>query len=230
MSLSSWCRGLGRAGVLVLAGLGLMPAEIPGLSGGMAEARAAAWQDPGGQDPPGQVPGDDAGMPKPGRSRSKSARKKARPAEKAGSPKADAKGDAADAGGLKFSQDIAPILVANCGNCHSKEGNGLRRGKLDLSTFANLQKGTPDHKVIVPGKPEESHLVLRINGGEDPKMPQGNNQALSADAIAKITRWVKEGARLDAGLDPKVAMASYAARPEQLRRRQLSRMSDKDSR
>ena len=103
--------------------------------------------------------------------------------------------------------------MANCGNCHSKDGAGVRRGKLDLSTFANLEKGRPDHKVIVPGKPEESHLVLRINGEEEPKMPQGgNNQALSADAIAKITRWVKEGAKLDAGLDPKAAMASYAAK------------------
>jgi mono/diheme cytochrome c family protein len=230
MARDGWWRGLGRAVVLVLAGSWLVPAEYPGIPTPIAPARAAAAQDPGGVAPTGQVPGDDADMPRPGRSRSKSVRKKARLPEKGAAAKAaaKAKGDAADAGGLKFSQDIAPILVANCVGCHSKEGAGARRGKLDLTTFANLEKGRPDHKVIVPGKPEESHLVLRINGEEEPKMPQGNNQALSADAIAKITRWVKEGARLDAGIDPKVAMESYAARPEQLRRQQLARMSDKE--
>ena len=118
--------------------------------------------------------------------------------------------------------------MANCTGCHSGNGAGLRRGKLDLTTFANLQKGTPDHGVIVPGKPEESHLVLRINGEEDPKMPQGNNRALFAEAITKITRWVKEGAQLDAGLDPAKPMESYAATPEDLRRMQLAQMPEKE--
>jgi Planctomycete cytochrome C len=236
MSRIMRCRGLRRAGVLVLAGLWLVPVELPGLPSGFGLIRPAAaqygsvpfpgGQDPGGVDPFGQVPIDDMDIPLPGRSRSKAARKKA--ATKKADPKAQAKtkGDGkADSGGLKFSRDIAPILVANCKGCHSKDQPGLRKGKLDLTTFENLQKGTPDHKVIVPGKPEASHLVLRIKGEEEPKMPQGgNNRALSADAIAKITRWVKEGARLDAGLDPKVAMESYAASPEQVRREQLAQV------
>jgi Planctomycete cytochrome C len=236
-------RGLRRAGVLVLAGLWLVPVELPGLPSGFGLIRPAAaqygpvpfpggmGQDPGGVDPFGQVPGDDMDMPLPGRSRSKAARKKG--ASKKADPKATAtaktKGAGkADPGGLTFSQDIAPILVANCKGCHSKDQPGARKGKLDLTTYENLQKGTPDHKVIVPGKPEESHLVLRIKGEEEPKMPQGgNNRALSADAIAKITRWVKEGARLDAGLDPKAAMESYAASPEQVRRKQLAQVPAK---
>ena len=177
-------------------------------------------QDPGGFDPFGQMP-DDSDMPRP---RYKAARKKTRLAEKGASKKADskAKSKAAGTGGLTFSQDIAPILVANCVGCHSKDQPGAKKGKLDMSTFENLQKGAGDHKVVMAGKPQESHLVLRINGEEDPKMPQGGNRALSADAIAKITRWVKEGARLDSGLDPKATLDSYAATPEQVRRRDLA--------
>jgi mono/diheme cytochrome c family protein len=237
-------RGLRSAGGFVLAVLWLFPIEIPSILPGLGLIRPAAAQygqaqNPGGFDPfnPfGQVP-DDSDMPRPGRTRSKAARKKARLPEKGASKKADAKtkGDAsaeaataAGAGTLKFSLDIAPILVANCNGCHSKNGQGLRRGKLDLSSFENLQKGTPDHKVLVAGKPEESSLVLRINGEEEPKMPQGNNNALSADAIAKITRWVKEGARLDAGVDPKAAMDTYAASPEQVRKKQLAQMPAKE--
>ena len=115
------------------------------------------------------------GSPRRGRAR--------RPTQGQGKTKGDGSADAAkaaDPGGLKFSQDIAPILVANCVGCHSGDGAGVRRGKLDLSTFEKLKKGTPDHKVVIAGKPEDSHLVLRINGEEEPKMPQGGNRALSA--------------------------------------------------
>jgi Planctomycete cytochrome C len=219
-------RGLRWAGVPVFAMLWLVLLGVPLILPVFGPIRAAAAEYGPVQDPTGQVPGDDPDMPRPGRTKSKSTKKRTRLPDKGASKKGDStsksKGD--DSGHLKFSQDIAPILVANCRGCHTKEGAGLRRGKLDMSSFETLQNGTPDHKVIVPSKPEESHLVLRINGEEDPKMPQGANNALTADAIANITRWVKEGAKLDAGIDAKVAMDTYAASPEQLRRRQLSQM------
>jgi mono/diheme cytochrome c family protein len=244
MSRVMRCGGRRRAGVLWIAALWLFPVEIPLILPEISlTPRAAAQyfpQDAGGQDPGGLMP-DDMDMPQPGRTRAKAARKRTRLAEKGTTKKADTKakgktkGDssadaakAADPGGLKFSQDIAPILVANCVGCHSGEGAGVRRGKLDLTTFEKLKAGTPDHKVLTAGKPEDSHLVMRINGEEEPKMPQGANRALSQEAIAKITQWVKEGARLDAGINPKVAMDTYAATPEQLRRRQLAQTPAKE--
>ncbi len=219
--------GLRRAGVVVLTALWLVPVEISVFLASVWPARAAA-QEPGGQDAPNpkplQPPDDPDAMPRPSRTK-KSTRKKARLAEKKSSAKAKTKKDAnadaetktADPGQLKFSIDIAPILVANCVGCHSGNGVGLRRGKLDMSTFEKFRKGTADHPVFLAGKPEESHLVLRINGEETPKMPQGGNRNISDDAIAKITQWVKEGGRLDAGIDPKAKLDSYAATPEQLR-------------
>ncbi len=182
--------------------------------------------------PFGQDPGDDAAMPRRS-SRLKSARKKARSTEKSAAKKADAAAKSKSTAGqrksdgngeLLFSQDIAPILVANCIRCHSGEGAGLRRGKLDLSTFEKMQKGTPDDKIIVAGKPEASHLVLRIKGEETPPMPQGNNNRLAAEAIAKIEQWVRLGAKPDARVDPKAAMESYAASPVQSRKRQIAKL------
>src|SRR5262245_1186347 len=82
--------------------------------------------------------------------------------------------------GLKFSRDIAPILVGNCIGCHNPE---RKRGKFDLTTFEKLMAGSDVEKVIVPGKPEESHLVLRLRGEETPKMPQGANNNLADEAI-----------------------------------------------
>jgi hypothetical protein len=85
--------------------------------------------------------------------------------------------------------------------------------------------GSDAEKVIVPGKPDESHLVLRIKGEETPKMPQGNNNNLSDEAIARIENWVKAGARLDAVLDPKALLTSYAPTAEQLRVAELQKMT-----
>ena len=206
-------------------------------------------QDIGGQQEPDmQVPDENGDMPQPGRrARSRSAiTKKARRATAKGAAdsaektkksatnapaakKTEAGKSASTATGISFRNDVAPILVANCVGCHGQGRPGLTRGKLDLTSFAKLMQGTPKEKVIVPEKPDESHLVLRVKGEEEPRMPQGgNNNGLSEEAIGKIEQWIKAGARLDAGLDPKVAMETYASSPEQVRRNQLAKTSPQD--
>jgi hypothetical protein len=182
-------------------------------------------------DPFAQFPGDGDMMPRRS-AKSKAARKKTKGAEKGTAKKTDTAGKSKttaskkDTGGtteLKFSQDIAPIIVANCIRCHSKDGAGVRRGKLDLTTFEKLLRGTSENKqVIIAGKPEESHLIKRLKGEEKPRMPQQG--VLADDAIAKIEQWVKQGAKLDAGIDRKKAMESYAASPEQMRRNELAKV------
>jgi mono/diheme cytochrome c family protein len=123
---------------------------------------------------------------------------------------------------LKFSRDIAPILVGNCIGCHNPE---QRRGRFDLTTFEKLMKGSEKEKVIVPGKPDESHLVLRLRGEETPKMPQGANRNLTEEAINKIEAWVKQGALLDAGIEPTAELAKVAPTPEMIRRDALAKLS-----
>ncbi len=146
------------------------------------------------------------------------AKKEADPAEAA----TPAPAATAASGEMKFSRDIAPILVNNCAGCHNPQ---QKRGKLDMSTFEKLMEGTPKEKVITPGNPDESHLVLRIKGEETPKMPQQANRSLSDAAIAKIESWVKAGAVLDAGIDPKAPMAKYATSVDDLRKLDLAKMS-----
>ena len=150
--------------------------------------------------------------------------------KKKGAAKAETTGDASPAAtekttatdsGLKFSRDIAPIFVGNCIGCHNPE---RKRGKFDLTTFEKLMGGAEKEKVIEPGKPDESHLVLRLRGEETPKMPQGNNNVLSDEAIAKVESWVKAGAKLDAGIDPKAPLKSYAPTPDQIRAAELRKM------
>jgi mono/diheme cytochrome c family protein len=192
----------------------------------------------------GQGEGEEGANPR--RPRTRRLLKKARPAQAGAAKKTDAaakktdaaakkKGaapaaDAGDGAAVAFSKEIAPILVANCTGCHSGTGRGLQKGKLDLSTFEKLRKGTPTHKVIEGGKPEESKIVLRIKGEETPQMPLGGNRSLSDEAIAKIEQWVKQGAKLDAGVDTKATLESYASSPEQVYRSKLAKLpaSEKD--
>ena len=219
-----------RLALLFFAAAGLLPVESSLFDqflfrAGTVRAEALSAQDPG----------EDEVMPFPApRSRTKTAKKKSRASEKRSSKKADASAkkkdaetpaNAVDTGDLKFSQDIAPILAKNCSGCHSGDRPGLKKGKLELTSFEKLLRGTPTNKKVVnPGNPEESSLVLRIKGEETPRMPQGNN-VLSDEAISKIERWVKSGATLDPGIDRKAAIDTYAASPEQLLRRELAKLT-----
>ena len=190
--------------------------------------------------PFGQFPGDDDFMPRRG-TRTRTARKKLQSATK-GTAKnaistkktknAGTKTDTAGNGHVVFSQEIAPILVANCVGCHSADNVGVRRGQLDLTTFEGLMKGSkkrPDEpEIVIAGKPDQSHLVLRIKGAETPRMPQGAQNRMADVAIAKIEQWVKEGAKLDAGIDPKKPIKSYAASPEQVLRNQTAKLPPRE--
>ena len=90
-----------------------------------------------------------------------------------------------------FTQDVAPILAANCAGCHA--GN-VMMGTLDLDTFAGIRKGGHSGPVIVPGKSAESLLYLRITGAVTPAMPL-NGKKLADGEIEIIRKWIDAGAQ-----------------------------------
>ena len=89
----------------------------------------------------------------------------------------------------------------NCFACHDAK---KRKGKLDMTTFENFRKGGDKSDPIAPGKPEES-LILDLLGAKDNSRmpPKDSGEPLPAAKIAVIQQWIKEGAKLDAGLTPK---------------------------
>ncbi|MGA2134552.1 MAG: c-type cytochrome domain-containing protein [Bryobacteraceae bacterium] len=89
-----------------------------------------------------------------------------------------------------YTKDVAPILAANCAGCHS--GN-VKMGKLDLASFAGLQKGGQAGSAIVPGNSAGSLLFLRITGKVTPGMPL-NGKPLAEGEIAIIRQWIDSGA------------------------------------
>ena len=64
-----------------------------------------------------------------------------------------------------------------------------------MESFDSLMKGGDDGKVIVPGKPDESLLVLQIEHKKKPYMPPKKaKDTLSEQEIALIRAWVEAGA------------------------------------
>jgi hypothetical protein len=95
----------------------------------------------------------------------------------------------AEAAKLEFNRDVRPILADACFACHGPD-KAKRKGDLRLDTEEG-GKG-----VVVPGKPNESELVLRILGtkGHAIMPPPKSGRQLNAAQIATLRRWVAEGA------------------------------------
>ncbi len=99
---------------------------------------------------------------------------------------------------LDFNQDVQPILASNCFSCHGPDPEMRKANlRLDLEESAFKKRpGKPD--AIVPGHPESSELVRRIES-KDPHylMPQsslGEAKPMKPEEVAILKRWVAEGA------------------------------------
>jgi len=107
----------------------------------------------------------------------------------------------AKGGPVSFINDIAPIFKENCFACHDAK---KRKGKLDMTTYEAMRKGGDNDDPIVPGKPDESHLYELITLTSAKRMPPKDaGDPLPKDKIALIERWIKEGAKLDGGIEAK---------------------------
>ena len=99
---------------------------------------------------------------------------------------------------LDFNQDVQPILASNCFSCHGPDPEMRKAGlRLDLGESAFKKRpGHPD--AIVPGHPERSELVKRIQSKDPhylmPQSAQGEAKPMKPQDIAILKEWVKEGA------------------------------------
>jgi WD40 repeat protein len=101
-------------------------------------------------------------------------------------------------GSVSFINDVAPILKENCFACHDSK---KRKGKLDMTTYANLRKGGDKEDPITPGKPDESVIIDMITMKDVGRMPPKEaGDPLTKEQIGTIEQWIKEGAKLDNGI------------------------------
>jgi hypothetical protein len=99
---------------------------------------------------------------------------------------------------LDFNQDVQPILASNCFSCHGPDPEMRKANlRLDLEESAFKKRpGKPD--AIVPGRPEASELIRRIESKDPhylmPQSAQGEAKPMKPEEIAVLKQWVAEGA------------------------------------
>lgn len=109
---------------------------------------------------------------------------------------------------VSFAGEIASVLAERCNGCHV---NGQRpRGNLNMTTFAGLIRGGDSGPPVRPRDPTNSLIVQRIKGeGGGQRMPAGR-PPLSDELIARIEKWISEGASFD-GSNPNQNVVRLAA-------------------
>jgi hypothetical protein len=107
----------------------------------------------------------------------------------------------APTGPVSFINDVAPILKENCFACHDAK---KKKGKLEITSYDTLRKGGSRDEPIVPGASKKSLIIELLTMTTKGRMPPLDvGEALPKDKVAIIAKWIDEGAKLDAGIDPK---------------------------
>jgi hypothetical protein len=89
---------------------------------------------------------------------------------------------------VDFVRDVQPLLEARCAECHAY---GRAKGGFSLETRASMLR----HPGAVVARDAGSSTLLALVRGDDPDVvmpPRG--EALTADQVATLGRWIDEGA------------------------------------
>lgn len=101
-----------------------------------------------------------------------------------------------------FEKKVRPLLVDNCYNCHSANTNA--KGGLRVDDRLGMIHGGNSGSGIVPGDPENSLLIQAVRyTDENLRMPP--RKRLTAEQVAILERWIKEGAAWPAVRGPATA-------------------------
>jgi len=102
---------------------------------------------------------------------------------------------AADAAPV-FESDVAPVLAAKCGKCHSSK---VQKGALDLSSIRGLLAGGESGESAVAESVDDSLLWIMIDGGD---MPPEGQPPLSNKERSLIHQWLQAGAKSSVPIEP----------------------------
>ena len=103
---------------------------------------------------------------------------------------------------VSFKDEVAPILVQRCGQCHIRD----TKGGFNTATFAALMKGPPEGVVVFAGDTVGSRLIETIETGD---MPRGGGRVSPAE-LKTLKDWINGGAKFD-GDDPEASIGGGAA-------------------
>lgn len=115
--------------------------------------------------------------------------------------KVDLKGAFTPENEVSYNFDVRPILSDKCFACHGPDEKKREAGlRLDLEAEAfKALKDHPDRHAIVPGKPEQSAVYLRLIAGDEDEImpPKSSNLSMTEQEIAIIRKWIDQGAKFE---------------------------------
>ena len=96
---------------------------------------------------------------------------------------------------VDFTKQVRPILSEYCFHCHGPD-KGTREAKLRLDLSAGALKDLGGYSAVVPGKPEESELVFRLQSDDKDELmpPPETGKVLSNEQKKILEDWIKQGA------------------------------------
>ena len=100
---------------------------------------------------------------------------------------------------VDFNREIRPLLVEHCLACHGPDEKSRKADlRLDGLNLSALQ--TDSGRLIVPGKPDESELVLRLTHADPAKLmpPPKFAKPLNPKQINLLRAWIVQGAKTSA--------------------------------
>lgn len=99
---------------------------------------------------------------------------------------------------ISYNFHVRPLLSDNCYACHGPDENKREAGlRLDMaeSAYAAL-KENPESHAIVPGKPNASEVIKRLESSDESEMmpPPESNLKLTEEEKGIIKKWIRQGA------------------------------------
>jgi len=96
---------------------------------------------------------------------------------------------------VRFAEEIAPLLAANCTACHNQK---IREGGLALHSLKTLLAGGDSGSGVIAGQPNESPVFLRASHRQEDFMPPPDNavgaQPLGPEQLGLLQLWIAQGA------------------------------------
>lgn len=96
---------------------------------------------------------------------------------------------------VDFAREIQPLFQRHCVACHQSQ---VAEAGLNLETRDGALEGGGSGPGIVPNKPDQSLIMSRVTGREEPLMPPEDNDSgaepLTAEQLGLLKLWIEQGA------------------------------------
>lgn len=92
---------------------------------------------------------------------------------------------------VDFSREVLPILSNKCFICHGPDSHDPDLIRLDSESTATADRG--GYRAIDQAHPKNSGMLSRLHSEDEPMPPLDAEKQLTAEELALLTRWLKEG-------------------------------------